>query len=78
MPLEPDVVVWVTVLGACQKWKDVEVGRCAFQAALSLDKKCATAYVLMSNIYAQAHMWDDHNKIQVMRKDAGAWTELVD
>jgi pentatricopeptide repeat protein len=50
--LVPDVVLWHTVLGACQKWPaNVEIARHAFAHALHLDRSSSAAYVSMSNIY---------------------------
>ena len=51
MPLHPNRVVWSTILGACRKWGDTEVGGEAFLHALGLDDEDAASYVSMSNIY---------------------------
>mgnify|MGYP000532979140 FL=1 len=51
--------VWTTLLGSCQKWGNVKVGKVAFDHAVRLDERCTTAYVSMSNIYASASMQED-------------------
>ncbi|XP_024525815.1 pentatricopeptide repeat-containing protein At3g09040, mitochondrial-like [Selaginella moellendorffii] len=56
MPYKPTVVTWTTVLSACEKWKNVAVGRIAFESLLSLDENQPAAYVLMANIYKSAGM----------------------
>lgn len=73
MPFQPDGAVWETVLGACKKWGNVELGRLAFECALKLDRNDAAAYVLMSNIYAASQMWDEAREIQTMRLNIRAW-----
>lgn len=75
MPFQADAVVWESVLGACQKWKKVDLGKEAFQYAVKLDSNDAAAYVLMSNIYAGAGMWEEADSIQAMRVKAGAWKQ---
>ncbi|XP_024536511.1 pentatricopeptide repeat-containing protein At1g11290, chloroplastic-like [Selaginella moellendorffii] len=52
MPVEADEVTWTILLGACQKWKNVEVGKIAFEKLLSFDRQRSSPFVLMGNIYA--------------------------
>lgn len=73
MPSEPDGAVWLTVMCACLKWSNVEVGRQAFDAAVRLNETATAAYVLMANIYAAAHRWTDSKNIQSLRVRLGAW-----
>ncbi|XP_024529237.1 pentatricopeptide repeat-containing protein At3g26782, mitochondrial-like [Selaginella moellendorffii] len=51
MPYEANVITWTTVLGACEKWKNVEIGRAAFNSLLELDEQRGAAYALMANLY---------------------------
>ncbi|KAI5056783.1 hypothetical protein GOP47_0028601 [Adiantum capillus-veneris] len=53
VPYEPDVVTWTTMLGACRKWGNLELGWQAFQGAANLDDNEATPFVLLSNMYAE-------------------------
>lgn len=69
MPFQPNFVTWITLLSACQKWCRVELGRHAFECATRLDRRHPTAFILMSNIYADAHMWEDVKKIESMWDD---------
>lgn len=66
MPIQPTLVVWHIVLSACHKWGSVELGRHAFDRAVCLDEKHGAAYILMSNIYSDANMWEDMMKIEAM------------
>lgn len=50
MPFKADFVVWSTILGACQKWGDVELGRQAFKHCMRIEENHAAMFILMSNI----------------------------
>ncbi|XP_024525474.1 pentatricopeptide repeat-containing protein At2g13600 [Selaginella moellendorffii] len=58
MPVVANIVSWTTVLSACQKWKNIEVAKVAFDALLELDEEQPAARVLMANIYGSVGMWD--------------------
>eukprot|EP00250_Pteridium_aquilinum_P001745 c11961_g1_i1 orf=3-308(+) len=69
-PFHPNVIMWLTLLGACQKWGHVELAREAFEQVMLLDESEASAYICMSNIYADAGMHEDANKVEAMRVKA--------
>jgi pentatricopeptide repeat protein len=48
--------IWEILMGACQKWGDVDICRVAFGHALELDHRNAEAYVSMANMYAASGM----------------------
>jgi pentatricopeptide repeat protein len=56
MPLHPNRVIWNTILGACRKWGDMEVGGEAFLHALGLDDEDAASYIIMCNIQTDTEM----------------------
>ena len=66
MPFHPSIRFWLSVLGACRKWRNVELGRYAFEHAVKLDIKEPAVYVCMFNIYADAAMQDEANKVESM------------
>jgi hypothetical protein len=47
---------FLSVLGACCKWRNLELARWAFEQALRLDAGCLSAYVCMQNVYASDEM----------------------
>eukprot|EP00250_Pteridium_aquilinum_P018648 c24150_g3_i1 orf=135-2882(-) len=61
MPTQPDFVAWSTVLGACQKWSNTDLGVCAFDLVSSLDENEPTACTLISNTDADALLSKDRN-----------------
>lgn len=66
MPCQPNFVTWRTVLGACRKWGNVELGKHAFECAMVEDKIQIGACILMYNIYVEANMWEDAMKIDLL------------
>jgi len=51
--IEPNVVTWKALLGACRTYKDVDRAERVAQYIMDLDPKDTSVYVLLSNIYAQ-------------------------
>jgi pentatricopeptide repeat protein len=65
MPLEPNAVVWRTLLGACAMHKKLELGEAAWARLVELDPGHSGGYVLLSNLYAAVGRWAD---VHVLRK----------
>ena len=69
MDLMPDAVAWSTVLGACQKWGNMELGMLAFDGVLRSDENESASFSLMSNIYSDAHLLkEDFRTIEQSKK----------
>ncbi|KAI5063592.1 hypothetical protein GOP47_0022139 [Adiantum capillus-veneris] len=51
MRMQPDLVLWSSMLGACGKWSNREIGNHAFEGAVSLDESHSVAFTSLSNIY---------------------------
>ncbi|KAJ7541471.1 hypothetical protein O6H91_10G061300 [Diphasiastrum complanatum] len=64
MPIQPDPVVWMTLLGAARNHGHVDIGRRAFDSVLKLEPENAAAHVLLSNIYAAAGRKDEVPQIR--------------
>jgi hypothetical protein len=74
MPYSDDASVWLALLGACRKWGNVKLGKLAFQQAVQLDDSLASAYIVMANIYADAGMQEDAERVRKdMRSDCTIW-----
>ncbi|KAI5060788.1 hypothetical protein GOP47_0025208 [Adiantum capillus-veneris] len=67
MPFYDHVAVLSTLMGACRKWGDVNVGRWAFEQAVNVDKRDGSTYVIMADIYAAAGMQEDADMINFMK-----------
>ena len=53
------------MLGACRNWGNVELGRHAFECASKLTKSNASLFIVMANIYTDAHMWEQLHIIEM-------------
>ncbi|MCO5583578.1 hypothetical protein L7F22_037491 [Adiantum nelumboides] len=72
IPFLLDIIGWTSLLGSCSIHTNVELGERCFNRVL--DKGgCATAYTLMSSIYAAAGMEKDAARIQDMRRFLRVW-----
>eukprot|EP01018_Ginkgo_biloba_P024506 Gb_17916 [translate_table: standard] len=75
MPVEPDALVWATLLGACRIHGNMELGERAAGCLLQLEPQDPVTYVVLSNIYAAAGRWDAVTKVRRMMKDKGVQKE---
>ncbi|KAJ7536613.1 hypothetical protein O6H91_12G074900 [Diphasiastrum complanatum] len=71
MPIQPNALVWMTLLGAARNHGHLEIGRRAFDSVVKLQPEDAAPYVLLSNIYAAAGWSDEVAKITKEMNDAG-------
>ncbi|EXB40433.1 hypothetical protein L484_013736 [Morus notabilis] len=83
MECEPDVITWRTLLGACRVHKNVDLAIYAAKQIQKLDPEDAGTYILLSNIYANSHRWDDvaevrrSMRLRGVRKETGcSWIEV--
>ena len=58
IPKEADLAIWLCVLHACRIHGNIGVAKKAFNRVMHLSPKKSSAYVLMSNIYANAEKQD--------------------
>ncbi|KAJ4956173.1 hypothetical protein NE237_012956 [Protea cynaroides] len=83
LPLEPGVLVWQALLGACSIHGDSTIGRFAADHLLLAAPESATPYVLMANIYSSEGRWEERARIikkmkgMKLKKETGmSWIEL--
>ncbi|KAI5065495.1 hypothetical protein GOP47_0020190 [Adiantum capillus-veneris] len=67
MPVLANSVTFISLLGACRKLLDVNVGTWAFEQAIELDNHDGAVYIIMANIYAAAGMPEKAKDIEAMR-----------
>ncbi|XAR68664.1 hypothetical protein NMG60_11003868 [Bertholletia excelsa] len=75
MPIEPDAMVWRTLLSACTVHKNMEIGKFAAQHLLQLEPEDSATYVLLSNMYAVARKWDLRDQTRQRMKGRGVKKE---
>ncbi|XP_059449128.1 pentatricopeptide repeat-containing protein At3g02330, mitochondrial [Corylus avellana] len=85
MPFEADAVIWRTLLSICKIHGNVEVAEKAANSILQLEPQDSSAYVLLSNIYADAGMWVEVTEMRkimrynYLKKEPGcSWIEVLD
>ncbi|XP_061975048.1 pentatricopeptide repeat-containing protein At3g22690 [Populus nigra] len=72
MQMEPNDVIWGSLLAACRVHKNVDIAACAAERISELDLERTGTHVLLSNIYASAGRWDDVAKVRLHLKEKGA------
>ncbi|XP_073121672.1 pentatricopeptide repeat-containing protein At1g74600, chloroplastic [Henckelia pumila] len=71
MPMEPDSLVWETLLAACKIHGNHDLSRLAAQKILELQPSDAGAYISVANILADAGRWEHVLKIRGSMKETG-------
>ncbi|XAR51601.1 hypothetical protein NMG60_11006273 [Bertholletia excelsa] len=71
MPIQADDVIWRTLLSSCKMQGNVEVAEEATKSLLQLDPEDSAAYILLSNVYANAGMWGEVSKMRKMMRYGG-------
>ncbi|KAG8084806.1 hypothetical protein GUJ93_ZPchr0010g7679 [Zizania palustris] len=69
MPLKADALVWKTLLGACRTNDNIEIGAIAANHVIELEPRDPAPYVLLSNLYADAGLWDKVARIRSAMRD---------
>ncbi|KAG2684684.1 hypothetical protein I3760_10G086600 [Carya illinoinensis] len=64
MPLQPNAVIWRTLLGACTIHGLLSLGEVARARLLELEPGHSGDYVLLSNLYAAERHWSDVQKLR--------------
>ncbi|MBA0791353.1 hypothetical protein Gohar_015934 [Gossypium harknessii] len=71
MVIEPNAIIWRTLLGACRIHGNAELGRRANARLLKIRRDESGDYVLLSNIYASKGEWDRVEKVRKIMDDTG-------
>ncbi|KAF8040103.1 hypothetical protein BT93_B2354 [Corymbia citriodora subsp. variegata] len=64
MPFQPDEPTWAAFLSACKQHGKIEMAVRIADGLLSLKPEDPSTYILLSNIYAHAAIWDKVAKIR--------------
>ncbi|KAL2329945.1 hypothetical protein Fmac_017526 [Flemingia macrophylla] len=71
MKIEPNAIVWRSLLGACKVHGDVELAKRANEQLLRMRRDHSGDYVLLSNTYASQGEWDGAEKVRKLMDDNG-------
>ncbi|CAF2060113.1 unnamed protein product [Brassica oleracea] len=73
MPVEPDELIWGSLLSGSRTLGDVKTCEAALKKLIELDPLSSGAYVLLSNVYAKTGRWIEVKRI---RQEMEANTQL--
>lgn len=77
MPMRPNKVIWMSLLGGSRNHGNLEIGKYAAYNLIKVDPDAAGCYIALSNMYAVSGKWDKVSNVREMmkkrgvRKDAG-------
>lgn len=69
MPINPDAIIWGSLLSACKKHGNIEMARRAAKHMLELDPSESCAHVLMSGVYADSKQFEEATMERLSMKE---------
>lgn len=83
-PFQSKYLMWKTLLGACSKHGNVMLGNQIAETLVALEPEESSNYLLMSNLYASAEMWDSSmefrnrlKEVKLSKQPGSSWIQLV-
>ncbi|XP_027339392.1 pentatricopeptide repeat-containing protein At2g13600 [Abrus precatorius] len=83
MPMQPDAVVWGSLLGACKVHGNIILGKYVAEKLMQIDPSNSGPYVLLSNMYAELGRWKDVVRVRKQMRQQGvvkqpgcSWIEI--
>ncbi|PQP94294.1 pentatricopeptide repeat-containing protein [Prunus yedoensis var. nudiflora] len=83
MPMKPTGSIWGSLLNSCRLQGNVCLAECAAKELFELEPTNPGNYVMLSNVYANAGMWNGVNRVRELmkhrgiKKDAGcSWVQI--
>lgn len=68
MPMNPDAIVWSSLLSACRKHGNIKIAENAAKQLLVLDPRESCGYVLMCNVLAASRQYEEAMKCRLSMK----------
>ncbi|PSS01131.1 Pentatricopeptide repeat-containing protein [Actinidia chinensis var. chinensis] len=69
MPIEPNSIIWRTLVTACRAYGELNLGESITKQLIKNEPMHDSNYVLLSNIYAKSFRWEKKTKVrEVMEK----------
>ncbi|XP_051151159.1 putative pentatricopeptide repeat-containing protein At5g52630 [Andrographis paniculata] len=76
MPYEPDVAFWRVLLSSCAINKNTDKAWKMAEKLLEINPQDDSTYVILSNMFASAAMWDEVKKVWKVMRDRGVKKEI--
>ncbi|KAK9912838.1 hypothetical protein M0R45_036676 [Rubus argutus] len=71
MPMQPDAVIWGSLLAACKVHRNITLGKYVAEKLLAIEPRNSGPYVLLSNMYAELGRWNDVIRVRKLMKQRG-------
>nr|GMD76206.1 pentatricopeptide repeat-containing protein At1g31920 [Ipomoea batatas] len=71
IPMEPNDVLWRSLLSACRAHQNVEMGEVAAKNLFELKPESPSDYLMLSNMYAKAQRWQEMAMIRTKMANKG-------
>lgn len=71
MPIQPNAVIWRTLLASCKAHKNVRIGEESLKNVIRLEPAHSGDYILLSNLYASVGRHDDALRVRNQMKEKG-------
>jgi len=71
MPMQPNAVIWGSILSACRVHKNIDLARHAAEHLLKLAPEEDAVYVQLYNIYIDSRQWVDAKRIRMLMEEQG-------
>lgn len=69
MPVNPDAIIWGSLLSACRKHGNIEMAKRAAKRVIELDPSDSCGHVLMSNVYAASSQFEEAMEERLSMKE---------
>ncbi|KAM7277327.1 hypothetical protein ACFE04_019193 [Oxalis oulophora] len=83
MPMQPDTIIWGSLLSACKIYRNFTLGKYVAEKLLEIDPTNSGPYVLLSNMYAENGKWADVTRVRKLMRKRGvvkqpgcSWIEI--
>ncbi|XP_022134814.1 pentatricopeptide repeat-containing protein At2g13600-like [Momordica charantia] len=83
MPMQPDAIIWGSLLAACKVHRNIKLGEYVVEKLLEVDAENSGPYVLLSNMYAERGDWGNVVRIRKLMRKRGvvkhpgcSWIEI--
>uniref|UniRef100_A0A0E0Q2C9 DYW domain-containing protein n=1 Tax=Oryza rufipogon TaxID=4529 RepID=A0A0E0Q2C9_ORYRU len=69
MPMQPNSVIWASILSACRVHKRIDLAQCAAEHLLKIEPDEDAVYVQLYNICIDSRKWEDASKIRMLMEE---------
>ncbi|WVZ68509.1 hypothetical protein U9M48_017443 [Paspalum notatum var. saurae] len=78
MKLEPNVIIWTSLLAACKKFKNFDIAVKGLEKVLALEisDENTGLYMLICDLYAMGGQWDDVVKVRRLMVERNVWKNI--